>query len=125
MELNQKIHEWLGLCWHEIVVPQYGDSANCKKCGEFVHFEIPLDDIVIAKNPAYTTDPVAMVGLIEELGRRGHQIFMDNETFKYAVNLYPHGRHPYLEVSGQDTLPMAVAEAVGKLIDAENTASDS
>lgn len=56
-EINRYIHvEIIGRCWHEIVVPQYGDSANCKKCGEFVHFEIPLDNILISKNPDYCSD---------------------------------------------------------------------
>lgn len=51
--INQAIAEFMGLCWHEIDRPQYGDSSNCNKCEKFTHFRFQHGEILIEQNPDY------------------------------------------------------------------------
>lgn len=119
-ELNQKIHKWRGLCWHENVRRVWIESIpfdplKCPKCDIVVDLNENGD-----YNPDYTHDPAAMLDLIEAVRDRdeGDTQF----TIKQGKRDYWVEIHRLTEGVGEgyaDTLPMAVALAVEKLIDSE------
>lgn len=112
MELNQKIHEWLGhkrTGNHSLSYQRTG-VYECVSCG------------VVCHAPDYTTGPAACLELIEAVRKKGngHTI---NLAVSYKgdcdVTIWPGNGN---EFDGDaDTLPMALARAVEKLIDAETT----
>lgn len=114
MEINRKIAEWIGRCWHDngCWVPQIVEKGEarmvCRKSG---------DDGKQPKNqlwPDYTASPTAMVELIEAVRVKGYHFdcHSGESKMKYLATF---GFH----LGNADTLPMAVALAVEKLIDAE------
>ena len=107
-ELNQKIHEWLGLHWHE-----FNNDCICQVDG------CVADNDFRNQNPDYTTDPAAMLELIEAVRAKGFDVemFSDANEWLVCISVTGSGANEMREVS--DTLPMAVARAVEKLIDSE------
>lgn len=113
-ELNQKIHEWLGKCWHENVRRVWIESI------QFDPLKCPKCDIVVDLNengdynPDYTTDPAAILELIEAVRARGFLFRIENVEFpeksewEVLIAKNNHGRR-----ERADTLPMAVARACG------------
>lgn len=64
----------------------------------------------------YSTSADAMLDLWAELRRRGYQIVVNDETMP-QVDIYRPGVEHYLDGPFADTVPMALALAVEKLID--------
>jgi hypothetical protein len=113
-ELNQKIHEWLGKCWHdkgELSFPNGLIQCVCGRCGQ------KIEQGGMWK-PDYTIDPAAMLELIEAVREKGFLFRIENVEFpeksEWEVLIVKNGHGRRERTS---TLPMAVALAVSKLID--------
>lgn len=117
MELNEKIFKWLNPdgCWHKRRECETCAPYPCKYCQDGGHrFE---------ENPDYTTDPAAMLELIEAVRARGYGFTMyadPGSQWHAFANSDPNSAYT-VERADEGTLPMAVARAVEKLIDAETT----
>lgn len=118
MELNQKIFEWLNPKghWHD----WRNDAAilchTCRKCG--VTWSSGWNP-----NPQYMLNPAAMSDLLQAITKKGYRFiaWADDYDAKWTAKLETPDEHATSVEAESDTLPMAVALAVGKLIDAETT----
>jgi hypothetical protein len=122
MDVNKKIHEWLGKCWHDFGSnPECKTSAEryyCPKCGAF---SWDGHD----KHPNYTTDPAACLELIEAVRAKAKGAVITTSVWNcYGCEI----KKDFLDKDGfsgkGDTLPAAVAQAVSKLIDATADGND-
>lgn len=108
MEIDREIYELLGKHWHEWVKIDPPTFFKCE-CGRERWSGKPDG------YPKYSTDIAAAFKVIEFLRAQKHQTFMDNETGKWAVEMYPLGEFPAAEVRGAESLPLAICQAALKL----------
>lgn len=114
MNLNQKIHLWLGKSnWHICDMVGQLEWPSCGICDKIV-LEC-IDD-----NPDYTKSPDACLKLMDEIRqRRKGEVFCGHGTRQTYFATIRVSRSVDITATAK-TLPMAVAKAVGKLIDWEN-----
>lgn len=86
-ELNKKITEWLGLCWHEFTESDEGDpvTSHCSKCGK-PDYEYDLEFKIwepANQNIEFTNNPNACFEqIVPELNKRGLRIRMLTQSPK-------------------------------------------
>lgn len=109
MDVNQRIHEWRGKCWHNwrSMGPNWGYRCG-KDCGATSS---------LAWHPAYDTDPAAMLALIEVVRAKGYDIAI-NITVEgiYDIGLWKNSRC-VAGIVGYEALTPDFAKAVIALID--------
>ena len=118
-ELNKKITEWLGLCWHEFTESDERDPviSYCSKCGK-PNYEYDLEAKVwepINQNIEFTSNPKACFEQI--VPKLGYMVLQYEDNEYYAdVSI----GERYAEAYGEKTASMALCLATEKLIDEES-----
>jgi len=109
---NERIHEWLGNCWHT-GGGLYTDQ-KCNKCS--------VRRLVTDKdNPKYDTDPAAAIALLEAVKSKGYvwSIESSNGIWWTFILGSEECSHRSQVTASADTLPAAIAKAVIALIEQE------
>lgn len=112
-QLNKKIHEWLGKCWHE-----FNNDCICQKKG------CHADNSFFNRNPNYASEAIDCLALIEAVRVKGYTLKLYvTQTGDPSAVISSWNSESMAKAYGR-TLPEAVAKAVEKLIDAEVNAQD-
>jgi hypothetical protein len=124
MDVNEKIHRWLGKCWHETA----GSGADWWCCKEAADNNW-TDRRMIEARSNYTTDPAACLKLIEAVREKtGWMVRIENWSYYGRLSWTAEFRNSDLVnkvvAARADTLTAAVAQAVSKLIDATADGND-
>ena len=96
MNLNRKLHEALGYCWHD-------DVLTCRKCGAF----FIGDDM---ENPDYVADPRLV---IRAIAKQGNMLDERLKAFSMYVESGTHSR-PYC-ISAHGLFELVAIDTTGKL----------
>lgn len=100
-DLNRKLHEARGLCWHEKNVLE---PNTCYKCGDV--FRIPHI------RPAYDTDLVAAFELVDEMREKGAHVSIYSNRTTWFVEV----RKSLFAYESDESLPRAISLACAKAL---------
>jgi hypothetical protein len=117
-QINERIAEWLGLCWHEFRVkplPVLG-VPTCIHCGETTS-RISLEHS--DQNPDFSTFP-GMEILLAGLRLKGWNVkLFSHSTDPQSASIFVPTDKYKTSFAKADTLPDALCEATLKLIESE------
>jgi hypothetical protein len=121
-DTNRRIHEWLGKCWHDLVL----GKDDVWRCNEIdCRLEVPNYGDMHGDpkgNPDYTTSYYAMGELLEAVRAKGYEFEIRTHvaTHRWWTVSVVATRRPNREMQeSRETLPAAVAAAVIRLIEGE------